>query len=82
MRGKRYAYYGRGLDGLMAGCDYSCLLNGGDCMGMTDSQYRGMLVDQLRDWKEVLEMAMESGDTRVQKKAEEMIEVINEKLKL
>lgn len=50
-------------------------------MGMTDSQYKGMLLDQLRDWKIVLEMAVEAGDTKVQKKAEELIENINEKLK-
>lgn len=50
-------------------------------MGMTDSQYKGMLLDQQRDWKEVLDMAIKAGNTEIKKKAEEMIENINEKLK-
>ena len=29
----------------------SHLLNGGDDMGMTDNQYKGMLLDQLEDWQ-------------------------------
>lgn len=65
----------------MAERDNSYLLNGGDSVGMTDSQYKGMLLDQLRDWKQVLDLAMKANDTEVQKKAEEMIEAINEKLK-
>mgnify|MGYP001109970890 CR=1 FL=1 len=65
----------------MAGCDYSCLLNGGDPVGMTDSQYKGMLLDQLRDWKQVLDLAIKAGNTEIQKKAEELVESINEKLK-
>ena len=65
----------------MAGCDYSCLLDGGETMGMTDSQYKGMLLDQLRDWKVVLDLAIKAGNTEIQKKAEELIESINEKLK-
>lgn len=59
----------------------SDLLNGGEEMGMTDSQYKGMLLDQQRDWKEVLDMAIKAGNTEIKKKAEEMIENINEKLK-
>lgn len=59
----------------------SSLLKGGDSVGMTDSQYKGMLLDQLRDWKEVLRLAMEAENTEIQKKAEELIENINEKLK-
>lgn len=35
----------------MSGCDYSCLPNGGDPVGMTDNQYKGMLLDQLEDWQ-------------------------------
>lgn len=30
----------------MAGCDNSRLLDGGDSVGMTDNQYKGMLLDQ------------------------------------
>ncbi len=59
----------------------SYLLDGGDSVGMTDSQYKGMLLDQLRDWKQVLDMAVQAGNTEIQKKAEEMIDAINEKLK-
>ncbi len=49
-------------------------------MGMTDTQYKGMLLDQLRDWKQVLELAVKAGSTEIQKKAEEMVEAINKKL--
>lgn len=31
----------------MSACDNSHLLNGGETMGMTDNQYKGMLLDQL-----------------------------------
>lgn len=65
----------------MAEHDNSHLLDGGDPVGMTDSQYKGMLLDQLRDWKVVLDLAVKAGNTEIQKKAEELIEVINEKLK-
>lgn len=65
----------------MAERNDSNLLNGGDSVGMTDSQYKGMLLDQLRDWKQVLDMAIQAGNTEIQKKAEEMIDAINEKLK-
>ena len=57
------------------------LLNGGETMGMTDNQYKGFLIDQLEDWEEVLEMAKEAGNTKIQKKAEQKIAKINEKLK-
>lgn len=65
----------------MAERNNSYLLDGGDSVGMTDSQYKGMLLDQLRDWKEVLKLATEAGNIEIQKKAEELIENINEKLK-
>lgn len=51
-------------------------------MGMTNEQYKGMLLDELEDWEEVLELAIESQDTKVQKKAEKQIAKINEKLKM
>lgn len=57
-------------------------LNGGDdSMGMTDNQYKGMLLDELEDWQEVLDLAVEAGNTEIQKKAEKQIAKINEKLK-
>ncbi len=37
----------------MAERNNSHLLDGGDdSMGMTDNQYKGMLLDQLEDWQE------------------------------
>jgi hypothetical protein len=67
---------------LMAERNESHLLNGGDDpMGMTDNQYKGMLLDQLEDWQEVLDLAVEAGNTEIQKKVEKQIAKINEKLK-
>ena len=54
----------------------------GEVMGMTDSQYKGMLMDQLEDWQEVLELAIETNNAAIRKKAEKQIDKINEKLKL
>ena len=65
----------------MAERDNHDLLNGGDEMGMTDNQYKGMLLDQLEDWQEILDLAIEAGNTAIQKKAEKQIAKINEKLK-
>lgn len=60
----------------------SHLLNGGeDSVGMTDNQYKGMLLDELEDWQEVLDLAVEAGNAEIQKKAEKQIAKINEKLK-
>ena len=52
-----------------------------ETMGMTNEQYKGMLLDELEDWKEVLELAKEEGNEKVIKKAEKQIRKINEKLK-
>lgn len=65
----------------MARCDYSCLPNGGDIVGMTNEQYKGMLLDLQEVWEEVLELAKEANDTKVVKKVEKQIAKINEKLK-
>lgn len=65
----------------MMKCDESCLLNGGDCVGMTDGQYKGILLDQLEDWQDVLELAVKAGNTEIQKAVEKQIAKINEKLK-
>lgn len=81
MRKKRSPYCGRRLTRLMAGCDNSRLLDGGDSVGMTDNQYKGMLLDQLEDWQEILDLAIEAANTEIQKKAEKQIAKINEKLK-
>ena len=50
-------------------------------MGMTNEQYKGMLLDELEDWQEVLELAAEEHNEKVIKKAEKQIAKINEKLK-
>ena len=50
-------------------------------MGMTNEQYKGMLLDELEDWQEVLELAKEAGNDKVITKAEKQIAKINEKLK-
>ena len=50
-------------------------------MGMTNEQYKGMLLDELEDWQEVLELAKEENNVKVVKKAEKQIAKINEKLK-
>lgn len=52
-----------------------------DAMGMTDNQYKGMLLDQLEDWQEVLDLAIKAGNTEIQEKVEKQIRKINEKLK-
>ncbi len=74
----------------MSGCDYSCLPNGGDPVGMTDNQYKGMLLDQLEVWQRILElevwqrildMAIEAGNSEIRKEVEKQIAKTNEKLK-
>ena len=50
-------------------------------MGMTNEQYKGVLLDQLEDWEEVLELAFETKDEKLVKKIQKKIDKINEKLK-
>ena len=50
-------------------------------MGMTNEQYKGMLLDELEDWQEVLEIAKETDNDKIIKKAEKQIQKIKEKLK-
>lgn len=50
-------------------------------MGMINEQYKGMLLDELEDWQEVLVLAEESGNKKIIAKAQKQIEKINEKLK-
>lgn len=57
------------------------LPDGGEDMGMTNEQYKGMLLDELEDWEEVLELAKKSNDTEVQEKAKKQIAKIDKKLK-
>ena len=65
----------------MMKCEESCLLNGGHYVGMTDNQYKGMLLDQLQNWRKILDMAIAAGNTDIQKEVEMQIAVIKEKLK-
>lgn len=65
----------------MADRDNSRLPNGGEEMGMTDNQYKGMLLDQLEDWQEILDMVGKAEDAEIQEKIEKQIAKINEKLK-
>lgn len=39
-----------------------------DDMGMTNEQYKGLLLDELEDWEEILEIAIEDGNERIRKK--------------
>ena len=55
-------------------------------MGMTNEQYKGMLLDELEDWQEVLKftrMAEEDNlvANAIREKAEQQIAKINEKMK-
>ena len=50
-------------------------------MGMTDNQYKGMLLDQLEVWERILEMAKVAKNTDIQIEVEKQIAKINEKLK-
>lgn len=50
-------------------------------MGMTDNQYKGMLLDQLEVWTRILQMAKEANNTKIQTEVENQIAKINEKLK-
>ena len=50
-------------------------------MGMTDNQYKGLLLEDLKNWEEVLEMAQDAEAKEIIKKAEKQIKKINEKLK-
>ncbi len=65
----------------MAERNNSGLLNGGEEMGMTDNQYKGMLLDQLEIWERILSMAKAADNTDIQVEVEKQITKINEKLK-
>ena len=50
-------------------------------MGMTDNQYKGMLLDQLEVWTRILGMAQEANNVQIRAEVEKQIAKINEKLK-
>ena len=51
-------------------------------MGMTDSQYKGKLLDELEVWNRVVKMAAAAGNEEIRELAQEQIDKINAKLKL
>lgn len=57
-------------------------LNGGEEMGMTNEQYKGMLLDQRKSWKEILKLAIKAGNTEIQEKVESELETIDKKLEV
>ena len=52
-----------------------------DSEGMTDCQYKGMLLDQLADWEQILDMAKAAENTEIQVVVEKQIAKINKKLR-
>lgn len=65
----------------MANREYGLLDGGEDSMGMSDMQFKSYLLEQLENWQEVLELAKEANDTKVQEKAERQIAKLNQALK-
>ena len=65
----------------MADREYDLLNGGDDSMGMSDMQFKSYLLEQLENWQEVLELAQEANDTKVQEKAERQIAKLNQALK-
>lgn len=51
-----------------------------DLGGMTNTQYKGMLLDQLYDWERILGMFGKAKDDEIQKEVEKQIAKINKKL--
>lgn len=43
-------------------------------MGMTNEQYKGMLLDELEDWQEVFELAKKENSVEVMKKLKSKLE--------
>ena len=49
--------------------------------GMTDLQYKGMLIDQLKNWQDILKSLPDiSENTDVREKIERQIKIIEEKM--
>ncbi|MBR1633655.1 MAG: hypothetical protein IJ682_01185 [Lachnospiraceae bacterium] len=51
-------------------------------MGMTDTQYKGMLLDEKEKWEETLILAKKDNNKDIIALAEKQIRKIDEKLKL
>lgn len=65
----------------MANREYGLLNGGDDSMGMSDMQFKSYLLEQLENWQEVLELAKEADDTKVQEKAGRQIAKLYRALK-
>lgn len=53
----------------------------GEPMGTTNEQYKGMLIDELADWEEILKLAQEGEHEEIAERVKKQIARINEKLK-
>ena len=52
-----------------------------DEMGMTNEQYKGLLLDEREDWEEMKAIADKEGNKTISDFAQKKIDKINEKLK-
>ena len=50
-------------------------------MGMTNEQYKGLLLDELEDWHEILKLVIAAGNKEAEEAIRRKIDKINEKLK-
>ena len=60
----------------MSKCNENCLMNGGECEGMTDLQFKSFVLTQINSWKDVLVSANASGDTKTIEKIKKQIELL------
>ncbi|MBR1702512.1 MAG: hypothetical protein IJ716_11220 [Lachnospiraceae bacterium] len=49
-------------------------------IGMTNEQYKGMLLDELEDWQEVLEYAKEAQNEKIVRRVQNQLEKIRKKM--
>lgn len=66
----------------MAENDKSVLLNRGKEIGLTNEQYKDILLNQLEIWEDILEMVEVAGVIGIQDKVKEQIAEVKEKLQL
>ena len=59
----------------------SSSLYGGEEMGMTNEQYKGLLLDQLADLKRILKLAETANGPAVVEEVENQITKVTEKMK-
>lgn len=49
-------------------------------VGLTNEQYKGLLLDELENWEEMLDLALEANNEKIIEKAKKQIDKINKKL--